>query len=239
MIPKIIHFCWFGRGEMPELTLQCIESWHKVMPDWKYILWNEDNFDISSYPYAQEAYDAKKYAFVSDVARLYALEQQGGIYLDTDVLVYKPFEPLLNHAAFVGFEGSKHCPVGTCVIGSEIHGEWVSLQLADYAGRHFILPGGEYDMTTNVSFITKKMIEKGFVSNGFEQDFHGLHVFPVDYFCPRHTTGAYIRTDNTYCEHLGIGSWADAKYGWRARFLSKLSPSFRVLIVKLKRMIFG
>ena len=86
MIPKIIHYCWFGRGEMPKLVRQCIESWYRHMPDWYYRLWNEDNFDIVSAPvYVQEAYQAKRYAFVSDYVRLWELEQYGGLYLDTDV----------------------------------------------------------------------------------------------------------------------------------------------------------
>ena len=239
MIPKIIHYCWFGKGPLPEMAQRCIESWHIFMPDWEYVLWNEDNFAFSSYPYAQEAYEAKKYAFVSDVARLFALEQYGGIYLDTDVLVYKSFEPLLEFAAFAGFEGSKHCPVGTCVIGSESRGVWVGKQLADYEGRHFVLPDGGFDLTTNVSFITGKMKKEGFAANGQEQDFDGIHIFPVDFFCPRHTTGEYIRTENTYCEHLGIGSWADARTDWKAKLLSWMSPSLRVLVVKMKRLFFG
>ena len=239
MIPRIIHYCWFGRGNMPESALKCIASWHEQMPDWEYVLWNEDNFDMSAYPYAQEAYNAKKYAFVSDVARLHALALQGGVYLDTDVLVYKPFDSLLMNQAFAGFEGSKHCPVGTCVIGSESHGEWICKQLADYEMRHFRLPNGKYDMTTNVSFITGKMKKDGFVANGLEQDFDGLHIFPVDYFCPRHTTGEYVRTENTFCEHLGIASWADKGGSWKSRLLSKMPPSFRVWIVKMKRKIIG
>ena len=239
MIPKTIHYCWFGQGPLPDSAQRCIESWHRCMPDWEYIRWDEENFDISSCPYAREAYEAKKYAFVSDVARLYALERYGGIYLDTDVLVYKSFEPLLEYSAFAGFEGSKHCPIGTCVIGSEPFGEWVGKQLADYEGRRFLLPDGGFDMTTNVSFITDKMKKEGFVANGQEQDFDGIHIFPVDFFCPRHTTGEYIRTENTYCEHLGIGSWADARTGWKSKLLSWMSPSLRVLVVKMKRLLFG
>ncbi len=239
MIPKIIHYCWFGKGPMPDLAIKCIESWHKFMPDWEYVLWNESNFDISSYTYSQEAYEAKKYAFVSDVARLFALYQYGGIYLDTDVLAFKSFEPLLKYNAFAGFEGSKYCPVGTCVIGSEAYGEWVRKQLTDYEGRRFVIPDCGYDLTTNVSFITGKMINEGFVPDGREQDFNGIHIFPVDYFSPRHTTGEYLRTDNTFSEHLGIGSWADTGAGWKAKLLSVLSPSFRVKIIKLKRVFFG
>ena len=221
------------------MAVKCIESWHKYMPDWEFVLWDEDTFDVSSYLYAQEAYEAKKYAFVSDVARMYALERYGGVYLDTDVLVFKSFEPLLGYAGIAGFEGSKHCPIGTCVIGSEAHGEWVSNQLADYEGRRFVLPDGGFDMTTNVSFITGKMEKVGFVANGLEQDFGGIHVFPVDFFCPRRTTGEYIRTENTYCEHLGIGSWADSGFSWKSILLSKMGPSLRVLIIKIKRKIFG
>ena len=239
MIPKIIHYCWFGKGSMSETALKCIDSWHRFMPDWEYVLWNEDSFDISSYPYTREAYEAKKYAFVSDVARLYALSYYGGVYLDTDVLVYKSFEPLLEFSAFVGFEGSKHSPVGTCVIGSVAHGEWVGKQLADYKGREFVLSDGSFDLTTNVSFITEQMIKGGFDSNGQEQDFGGVHVFPTDYFCPRLTTGEYVRTENTYCEHLGIGSWMAVGSGWKAKLLSWMKPSQRIKLIKLKRKLLG
>lgn len=224
---------------MPELVLKCIESWHKYMPDWDFMLWNEDNFDVSSYPYAREAYEAKKFAFVSDVARLFVLHQYGGVYLDTDVLVFKSFEPLLKYNAFAGFEGSKYSPVGTCVIGSEASGEWVKEQLSDYEGRRFVMPDGSYDMTTNVSFIAEKMINEGFVPDGREQDFNHLHIFPVDYFCPRHTTGEYLRTENTYSNHLGVGSWADSGLGWKSKLLSRMSPALRVRIIKIKRKIFG
>ena len=80
MIPNTIHYCWFGRGEMPDLAKKCIESWHKYMPDWGYKIWNEDNFDVDSIPYTKEAYAAKKYAFVTDYVRLYALKTEGGVY---------------------------------------------------------------------------------------------------------------------------------------------------------------
>ena len=239
MIPRIIHYCWFGKGSMPNLAQKCIESWHKCMPDWEYILWNEDNYDLSSYKYAQEAYDAKKYAFVSDVARLQALASFGGVYLDTDVMVFKSLEPLLNHHAFAGFEGSKHLPIGTCILGSEKDGSWVREQLNDYAGRHFLLADGSYDTTTNVTFISRRMKENGFINNGKEQEYKDLHVFPVDYFCPRHTTGEYICTENTFCDHLGIGSWAGNRTNWKTHLLSGLAPSVRSSIIKFKRKLFG
>ena len=222
---------------MPETALRCIESWHKFMPDWEYILWNEDNFDVSSYPYTQEAYEAKKFAFVSDVARLKALKEYGGLYLDVDFEVYRPFDDLLDNSAFAGFEGSKYSPVMMGVLGSVAEGRWVSLQLERYEGRHF-LQEGTPDLMTNVRFVTDYMAERGFLQNGQEQDFMDLHIYPVDYFCPRLTTGEYFRTDNTYCEQKNDeSSWAKSTPKDR---LFKLLPSWlRVFLIKTKRSLFG
>lgn len=239
MIPKTIHYCWFGRGEMPEQAKQCIASWHKFMPDWEYKFWNEDNFDVEVNAYAKEAYEARKFAFVSDYVRLWALEREGGLYLDTDVEVFKSFEDLLELKAFAGFEGSKHLPVGTCVMASEAHGEWVVEQLEAYRDRHFLTPDGTFDMTTNVQFITAKMSEGGFVQNGVEQNYKDLHVFPVEYFSPRHTTGDYLRTENTYCDHLGMGTWDDKDPGWKARVARIVGQKNAARLIKLKRRLFG
>ena len=239
MIPRIIHYCWFGKGEMPESAKNCIASWHEHMPDYEYKFWNEDSFDVTQNVYVEEAYDAKKYAFVSDYVRLWALEREGGIYMDTDVEVFKPFDDLLNHKAFAGFEGSKHLPVGTCVMASVAHGLWVSEQLAGYNDRHFLREDGTYDLTTNVQFITARMKENGFVQNGVEQDYKDLHVFPVEYFSPRHTTGEYIKTFNTYCDHLGMGTWQEEGRDWKSKIGKILGPVYMTRLIKLKRKLFG
>ncbi len=239
MIPKTIHYCWFGRGEMPEQAKQCIASWHKFMPDWEYKLWNEDSIDLAQNDYAKEAYEARKFAFVSDYVRLWALEREGGLYLDTDVEVFMSFEDLLGYKAFAGFEGSKHLPVGTCVMASEAHGEWVVEQLEAYRDRHFLTSDGTFDMTTNVQFITAKMSKNGFAQNGVEQDYKDLHVFPVEYFSPRHTTGEYLRTENTYCDHLGMGTWADKGQGWKARAARLVGQKNAARLIKMKRRLFG
>ena len=239
MIPKTIHYCWFGRGEMPEMAKRCIASWHEFMPDWDYKLWNEDNFDVNQVPYVKEAYEARKFAFVSDYVRLWALCNEGGVYLDTDVEAFKSFDDLLGYDAFAGFEGSKHVPLGTCVMASRASGEWVCEMLGHYHDRHFVLSDSSLDLTTNVQFITAKMREKGFVQNGMEQDYLDLHVFPTEYFCPRQTTGEYLRTDNTYCDHLGLGSWAETDEGWKAKVGRIVGPKNMTRLIKLKRKLLG
>ena len=103
MIPKIIHYCWFGRNEKPEKIQKCIESWKIHLSDYQIIEWNEDNFDYNLLTYTKDAYNAKKYAFVSDVARVKALYEMGGIYLDTDVMVYQNFDSILKHNCVLGF----------------------------------------------------------------------------------------------------------------------------------------
>lgn len=239
MIPKIIHYCWFGRGEMPQLAKDCIASWHKYMPDWKYKLWNEDNFDVNAIPYTKEAYEAGKFAFVSDYVRLVALCEEGGLYMDVDFEVYKSFDDLMSFDAFAGFEGSKSCPVMMGVVASRANGLWVKEMLEAYRNRHFIKEGGVLDTTTNVRFITSIMHENGFEQNGKEQNYRDLHVFPVDYFCPRQTTGEYIRTENTYCDHLGLGSWSNNGGGWKLKIGSVLGQRNMTRLIKLKRRLFG
>ena len=238
MIPKIIHYCWFGRSEMPQLAKDCIASWHNCMPDWEYKLWNEDNFDVTRVAYTKEAYEAKKYAFVSDYVRLWALEREGGLYMDVDFEVYKPFDDLLHWDAFAGFEGSKYAPLMMGVIASRPGGIWVKEQLNYYQGRHFVKNDGTLDMTTNVRFVTEHMREHGFVQNGKEQNYSDLHIFPVEYFCPRQTTGEYVRTENTYCDHLGMGSWADHNGGWKAKIGRIVGPKYMIRLIKLKRKLF-
>lgn len=224
---------------MPELAQQCIASWRQHMPGWKYKLWNEDNFDVNSVAYTKEAYKAKKYAFVSDYVRLWALYNEGGLYLDVDFEVYQPFDNLMYLDAFAGFEGSKYSPLMMGVVASRPKGIWVSEQLRHYQGRHFVNENGSFDMTTNVQYISKMMRERGFVQNGKEQDYQDLHIFPVEYFCPRQTTGEYFCTTNTYCEHLGLNSWADKGTGWKKVIGKIVGRQKMIWLIKLKRKLFG
>lgn len=238
MIPKIIHYCWFGRGEMPQLAEECIASWHKYMPNWEYKLWNEESFDVNSVPYVKEAYQSGKYAFVSDYVRLYALKTYGGLYMDVDFEVFKPFDDLCIHPAFAGYEGSKRYPVMMGVIASEPEGEWVNRMIKHYENRHFIMEDGSLDLTPNVTYLTQKMIDEGLVCNKKEQDFKGLHIFPVDYFAPRQTTGEYFLTSNTYCDHKGLDSWS-RHGGIKSAIIRIIGPKATTMLIKLKRKILG
>lgn len=207
MIPKKIHYCWFGRGKMPELALKCIESWKKHLPEYEIKEWNEDNFDLNMYPYVREAYDNRKFAFVTDVVRLYALYHEGGIYMDTDVEVLKPLDAFLDCPAFSGFEDDVHVPTG--IMASEKGGKWAKENLSYYDGRHFVNEQGELDLTTNVTTITNYMLPYGLKQNNTLQQFPGLITFyPKDYFCPKsYEDGKVYLTDNTCTIHHFAGSW--------------------------------
>ena len=225
---------------MPQLAKECIASWHKFMPDWVYKLWNEDNFDIKCTPYTAEAYAAKKYAFVTDYVRLYALKTEGGIYMDTDVEILKPLDDLLQLKAFTGYEGSKHKPPVTGLMASEANGEWVSEQLASYNDTHFLLPDGSYDITTNTQRISHIMQMNGFVCDGKQRQYKDLTVFPTDYFCPHQTTGEYLSTKNTYCDHHFMGSWNDKKdKGWKGIVQNIVGQRNMTKLIKLKRKLLG
>ena len=270
MIPKIIHYCWFGRGEMPDLVQKCIASWHRHMPDWEYRLWTEASLtQILNMPtpnpslkgrgqnppinppnsrdddwldympaYVQEAYAAKKYAFVSDYVRLWALGREGGLYLDVDFEVYKPFDALMEkYDAFAGYEGSKRNPVMMGVIAAKPHDPWIQGMMQAYHERSFINTDGSYDMTPNTGYFLDWMQERGFVADGQEKDFMSVHILPVEYFCPILTTGENFTCECTYCEHKGLHSWS-GNGGWKAKVLRAFGEKWKIKLIKIKRKLF-
>lgn len=167
-IPKIIHYCWFGNNLKPESVLKYIENWKNVLPDYEIIEWNESNFDINVCDYVKQAYEQKKFAFVSDYARLYALYNFGGVYLDTDVEIYKDLEPLLNLAGVVfGFEEFNR--IATSTILSEKGNRFIHSFLKDYHTRSFI-EDGKIVPTTNVEVLTEMLVEHGLIQNGVKQN---------------------------------------------------------------------
>ena len=211
---------------MPELSRKCIDSWHMHMPDYEFKLWNEDCFDISSNQYVKEAYEAKKYAFVSDYVRLLALYREGGIYMDTDVEVIGSYDLFLHHHAFSGFETDGNVPTG--MMAAEKGSIWAKELLDQYKNRVFVKPDGSFDMTTNTTVITNYMLHKGLILNNQYQDFPELcTMYPADYFCPKdHRTGIIRCTKNTTCIHHFAGSWLEHDV------VSELRHKIKVLLVK-------
>lgn len=182
-IPKTVHYCWFGRKEKPDLVKRCMETWHAHLPDYTIIEWNEDRFDISIHPYVQEAYEHGKYAFVSDYVRLWALYHQGGIYLDTDVEVFRSFDALLHHDSFWGFEQGNF--IATSTIGAKPKNNIVERFFRSYEQRRFLKSDGTYDTLTNVAVVTEIMKEFGFQSDGTYQEIKGIGAcYPQVYFSP-------------------------------------------------------
>lgn len=229
MIPKIIHYCWFGGKEMPKQFKKYIKSWKKYCPDYELKLWDESNFDINCNQYVKEAYENKKYAFVTDYVRLYALYNFGGIYMDTDVEVLKPLDEFLNNEAFSGFESSN--AVQTGIMGAE-KGNILFKELVDYyLDKHFIEADGSMDMTTNVQIITNILLKRGLQGNNKFQRLDGITLYPSEYFCPIDwKTREKNITKNTYTIHWFAGSWLPPKSKWQ---------KFKEYIKKVLFKLFG
>lgn len=231
-INKTIHYCWFGRGKKSELINKCIESWKIHLPDYEIIEWNEDNFDITVCDYAREAYEAKKYAFVSDFARFYILHNHGGIYLDTDVEVIKSLDELLENDAFAGFESNEGVNPGL-VLGSKKGNKLISEILDSYSNRKFIMSDGNYDITTVVKYTTDILKQYGLKCNNKVQTIENMKIYPKTYFCP--LTNNSSKTDfseNTYTIHHFAGTWITEKQKKRNKSLYWKITSKMLLLVK-------
>ena len=222
MIPKIIHLCWLSGDAFPRDIAVCLESWKQHLNDYEVWLWGkkpkdclglkliEKHFDIESVVWCKQAFEAKKYAFAADYIRLYALYNYGGIYMDSDVIVYKSFEGLLHLPYFIG-EDYVHC-FEPAIIGAEPHMEWINCVLDRYDGLDFINDDGRYNMrglpvvfhdrlTTRYKFQKVEMPLRG---EEFSEKI--INVFPWDYFNSRDYFGV-VRTKKSYCSHNYVGSW--------------------------------
>lgn len=222
-IPKIIHYCWFGGKEKPDSVKKCIESWKKFLPDYQLMEWNEDNFNIEKLQYTKEAYAAKKYAFVSDIARIEALYQYGGFYMDTDVEVLKSFNPLLDARCILGMEEREY--VATSFMAFEKEHSLVKQFLDLYENISFLDENGQIVTGTNVAKLTNMLLEKGFVQeNHFQELEEGIKIYPKEYFSPYDYINCHCNiTENSYCVHHFAVSWMSKKEQIKKRIKKYLS----------------
>ena len=206
MIPKIIHYCWFGRGEKPKQAKRCIQSWKKHCPDYELIEWNEDNFPIDKYPYAKYCYENRKWAFLSDFVRLTVVKEQGGIYFDTDVELLCSPDPLLSHGAFYGFENDQNVATGLG-FGAEAGHPTVAAMEAVYLS---LTPdeNGRYPLVVCPKLNTEALMPFGLRTDGSYQEIGGAVILPVEYLNPYDDpTGRLNKTKNTYSVHWYSKSW--------------------------------
>lgn len=232
-IPKIIHYCWFGSKEIPEMEVKCIDTWKRKLKGYTFQLWNENNFDVQSSRWTYAAYKDKKYAFVADYVRLFALYEYGGIYLDTDIKVIKSFDNLLNQSAFMGFEDGVCISCG--VIAVEPHNEFIKELLTIYDSDEYQY---EENKTANVKKVTETLRKYGLKSDNSEQFVYGIHIYPKTYFNPMDYFGNWDKTKNTYCIHLYSGSWLNLdeqnklkrRKRWVARIKKRLRSAGRKII---------
>ena len=232
MIPKIIHYCWFGGADKNPLIQKCMQSWSEHCPNYEIIEWNENSFDLNSCTYVREAYTAKKWAFVSDYVRVWALNQCGGVYLDTDVELKRSLDVFLQHKAFTGFE--KEDSPFTAVFGSEKGHPLTKKILESYIDRHFLLEDGTFDLQTNTESVTRLLVECYNIQldNSLQKTSDGLYVYPNDYFCPKSHADNMVRiTENTYAIHWFDGSWMDVTVKNRHRIVQRLNRIFGERIV--------
>lgn len=215
MIPKVIHYCWFGKQPLPDLAVKCIESWKKFMPDYEIKEWNESNFNVNIIPYTQEAYEKKKYAFVSDYARFWILYNYGGIYFDTDVEVIKPMTHIIDVGAFLACECSPNITKPTKVIApglgiaSEPKHPLYKTFLESYHNSHFSI-GDSTDQETVVTRVTKILGKYNLSYSTEVENIEGINIYPPEYFCPINCyTGEKNITEHTVSIHHYAASWVD------------------------------
>ena len=243
MIPKVIHYCWFGGKPLPKLAEKCIESWKKYLPDYEIKRWDESNFDINIIPYTSQAYALKKYAFVSDYARFWILNNYGGLYFDTDVELIKPIDDIIKNGPFMGCETSPEASSYLAVVapglglglvpGMDI----ISRIMSFYESLTFELPDGKSKPETVVTITTKILKDRGLKNCNDIQEVDGIIIYPSDYFCPISIIDGKLRiTPNTRSIHWYDQSWQSPIRKYGRRLILKLGGAR--LKTALKKLFF-
>ena len=232
VIPKKIHYCWFGHIPLPDLALKCIASWKKYLPDYEIIEWNESNYDINYNDYMREAYEAKKWAFVSDYARFDILYRFGGLYFDTDVELIRSIDDIVKNGSFMGCEPSYDKFAAAPGLGLAAAPGLNLYQniLENYRIRHFIRSDGSFDQKTVVTFV-EILVEYGFdIYDHSVQKVKDVSIYPADYFCPMdYLTGDLNITENTRSIHHYSATWHTGFEKIASKITKRTSNSINVI----------
>lgn len=222
MIPKIIHYCWFGGNPLPASAIKCIESWKKYLPDYEIKEWNESNFDVNAIPYIRDAYAARKYAFVSDYARFCVLLSEGGLYFDTDVEVIKPMDDIIERGSFFGIEVDGNEKKGTLPavapglgLGAEPNMPFYKQICEGFEKLDFYTEDGKLNPFTMIPMVSKMLVEMGMQANNHIQKVGDFTLYPSEYFNPLEAaTGKLKITENTKSIHWYMASWLPPQPKW-------------------------
>lgn len=223
MIPKIIHYCWFGGKPLPSLALKCIASWKKFLPDYEIREWNESNFDVNAIPYTEQAYAQKKYAFVSDYARFKIMYEYGGIYFDTDVEIIKSLDDIIAKGSFFGLEkgcegASFNCAPGLGFACAPRLG--LCKDMLDLYGTLNFIVNGKSNVKTVVEYFSEILLKKGVIPHKGVIEFENIYIYPSDYFCPKSFENGKMQiTNNTRTIHHYTSSW----HGPKEKFIQLLT----------------
>lgn len=230
MIPKIIHYCWFGGNPLPEKDKKCIESWKKYCPDYEIKEWNETNYNVNKNKYMSDAYKNKKWGFVPDYARFDIIYNEGGFYLDTDVELIKSLDSLRTNDSYMGFECD--CFVnGGIGFGATPKNQMIEKLRDMYNELDFYKKNGEINLKPSPHYITELLEENGLVRNNKKQTINGLIIYPIEYFSPKdYYTGDINITENTISIHHYNMSWVDPKIREFHEKEQRLSKRFGVNI---------
>lgn len=228
MIPKIIHYCWLSDDPIPENLQECMKSWQKYLPSYEFRKWDFKRFPHGKSQWVDEAFANKKYAFAADYIRIYALYNYGGIYLDMDVEVLKPFDDLLKREDFICYESESSVPE-VAAFGVAPHRFWLKEWLAYYEDRHFVKSNGEFDTVTLPIILDSVLKRNGWhwisvaENQPKEHSIHEIEIFPSDYFSPKsYKDGKIRKTENTYCIHHFSGSWHSRLHHIEMKFWQSL-----------------
>lgn len=211
-IPKVINYCWFSGNPMPDYLVKCIESWKRFCPDYKIVRWDEDNYDVGKNLYMKQAYEAGKWGFVPDIARLDILYNYGGLYIDTDVEIIKNLDDLLTNEAFTGVEKWGNVNIGGCS-GAVPHHPMIKKMLDYRINEKFFMEDGSLNLTTCGYYETMPLIHEGFRPDNTTQIIDGMTIYSSDYFQPYdYMSGETCITNNTHSIHHFNGGWIDERH---------------------------